>query len=154
MGVLFIVSQINIAQIIKPLGWADFFYLQITFSDQLFLLQMQKWKESGLLIFFDKHFVFDFFHPLFYMLFFVLFIQWELLKLDRVKNVLFLFPVIAGLSDLIENIFHYLFLQNFSFINETTVFISSLFSSIKWLFSLASVSIILMLFLQIQFKKR
>lgn len=153
LGTLFIISQLNIARIIQPLGLSDFFNLQITFSDTLFLLQINEWKENGLLIFFNKHFIFDFFHPLIYTLFLLFLIQYELLKLGKRKKLLFLFPIIAGFSDLVENIFHFLFLQNTLLIGETTVFISALFSCIKWLFSLISGIIILVMVFHIIFKK-
>ncbi len=72
---------------------------------------------------------------------------------SKYSLIFFSFPFLAGLVDWVENIMHIIFMANVSAITDELVFISGLFSIMKWVFIFFSIIYIMFNFLLLSLKK-
>jgi hypothetical protein len=146
-GIIYIVSQIIIANILHPLDSRLFLKAQTTFSREIYLNLLQGWEQAGMMGRYRLHFYFDFIHPVWYSIFISALLA-KGMNLNRWSsrfNILLLIPFIAGMMDLVENVFHALFISNYSTISDHHIFLSALASNTKWALALGSLIFALVL---------
>lgn len=146
-GVLFVISQTIIGIIIHDLNPLLFIQAQTTFSKDVFVDLLAQWQQAGLMSNYAHHFYPDFLHPVWYAVFLCALMA-KAMNLNQISpkfNFLLLAPVVAGLLDLVENIFHVLFISDNAAITQPRIFASALSANLKW--GLAGISILIIGFL-------
>lgn len=144
-GGIYAVSQAIIGVILKDLDPIAFIRAQTTFSKAVLLALLHQWQDAGLMGNYHLHFYFDFLHPVWYAIFLSALMAGAMNLNDTPQrfNFLLALPFIAGLMDLVENIFHVMFISDFNGITQPMVFFSALAANVKW--GLAGLSLILAL---------
>ncbi len=134
-GVIYFISQVSIAIILEPVGADAVLQLQTTFSAETFVQIIEQWKEAGTLPYYLKHFYLDFPHPIWYSIFLASLVARAMNanNFEGKFDLLILLPFVAGLSDLMENTFHLIFLTDMNRVTPQLVFVSALFCNLKWL---------------------
>jgi len=145
-GIIYIISQAFILAILSCLGH-DPLTLQTTFSKTVFTGILEKWGQSGLHIY-KTHFYVDFVHAFIYAVFLSSWIAYLTVKPGKkpapLHLVLWALPFIAGLCDVIENIFHLVLISNPADISGTLIKVSAAFANTKW--GLARISLVAIVF--------
>jgi hypothetical protein len=146
-GVLFLASQAIIATILRDLDLVQFARAQTTFSKATYLALAHQWESEQLLPQYQRHFYFDFLHPVWYACLLAGFLAKGLDRrgLSDRWSCLLLMPFLAGLLDLVENCFHVRFIADLASVTQPMITISALASNLKW--ALAGLSLALILWL-------
>jgi hypothetical protein len=133
-GVVYIISQAIIGLILHDLGPVQFVKAQTTFSKAVYLELARNWQQNGLMSFYEKHFYFDFLHPLWYSVFLSALIGYALNRgsFPTRYNGLMLMPFVAAIMDLIENFCHLKFISNLDAVSQSMIIVSALAANIKW----------------------
>ena len=132
---LFLLSQITIASLLHPLNTFTVLELQTTFSPERFLEIINHWKSNELIHWYYKHFYFDHIHPLWYSLFgsSLLAVTFNRNQVKLRAPIYLMTPFLAGLCDVIENLFHVWFLNDLTRVTDISILISAIFCWIKWI---------------------
>lgn len=140
-GVLFLLSQAMIASILRDLGLLQFVRAQTTFSKATFLALARSWESAQLLPQYQRHFYFDFLHPVWYSCLLAGLIAKGLDRRGASErwSWLLLIPFLAGLMDLVENCFHVRFIADLAAVTQPMITLSALAANLKW--ALASLSL-------------
>jgi hypothetical protein len=141
-GVLYLGSQAIILTLLRDLGLMQFARAQTTFSKATFLTLVHQWESAQLLPQYQRHFYFDFVHPVWYSCLLAGFIAKGLDRRgisDR-WNWLLLMPFLAGLMDLVENCFHVRFIADLAAVTQPMITLSALAANLKW--TLAGLSLV------------
>ncbi len=139
-GLICFASQITIMNIVHPLNSLVVLQLQTSFSPDQFLEIIGQWESEGLLHYYQEHFFFDNVHPVWYGFFIssLLAFTFHRLNFDSKYLVYRATPFIAGMCDMVENLFHYWFLADLSRVTILPVSISAIFCLVKWILLLGS----------------
>ncbi|WP_176330251.1 hypothetical protein [Oceanobacillus rekensis] len=132
-GLAFLLSQSVILSILIKLNLKDVFVLQTTFDSSVFSTIVNQWESDGVNHHYFNHYYLDFLHPIFYSVFLASLLSKPLnrgLVSDKFSFVI-VFPFIAGLFDLVENVLHLHMILNGSYMSGIVVFSATL-SHLKW----------------------
>lgn len=148
-GGIYLVSQPAINYLLRGVTLPAVLRLQISLSARVIAETLAQWRSSGLLAGYLSHYIFDFLHPVWYVLFLTTALAKLFNSLDISARFSFLlsFPFIAGLCDLLENIAHLLFIHYPNTIIPLTAAISGSASILKWGlsgFSLLAIGVLLL----------
>jgi hypothetical protein len=146
-GVIYVVSQVAIAAILRPIGVVEFLRLQcLGFRATDYLETFSRWEQSGCLAAYRTHLWPDDLHWIWYSAFLTSLLARLLQRngLSARANVLLLLPWAAGLCDLAENCFQHFFLAvpGWGAIVDPLPLISTLASILKWLLVFSCLCII------------
>jgi len=148
-GVVYFVSQITIATILKPIGHHAFLSHQLCFSQELVLQNFSQWTAAGLLPVYKAHLYFDVIHPFWYTLFLLAALSgiFNVNQFSNKWNNVLALPILAGLCDVFENMIQIIFLSDPSgeVITQSLVFLGSCFSLCKWSLALGCLLLVLLL---------
>ncbi len=139
-AIIYVISQVIIAIILHPVGTSNVFSLQTSFSAEFMRDTLEAWRQSGVLAAYQTHFLLDFIHPAWYAIALMAGLASVFTRAsipDR-WNFFLLFPLIAGVCDLIENISHVMFIGNADAITGAAVAISALAAWLKWILVVVS----------------
>lgn len=139
--VVYSITQAVVAAILHPLGAVDFFLAQTTFSRDIYLGYATRWQAAGLIESYYFHFWFDFVLPIWYALLLASMLAHGF-KLNGVAarwNVALAVPFVAGAMDLIENVFHLIFLSDLAAVQAPMVVASAVAANTKWALVAATV---------------
>ncbi len=126
--VLTLVLQALIAWVLLKLpDPADIFRIQSTFSLQTFQNILNGWSAADRSAFL-LHYVFDFFYPWAYGFLFFFLLE-EIPAIARFKYL----ALLAGLSDELENILHFMLIKGAVPLEPALIFAAGAFSATKWL---------------------
>lgn len=141
-AIAYAISQSIILIILHPLD-IDPLIFQTTFSKVVFLEILEKWGAGGLEIFM-RHYYVDFVHPFIYAILLsstIAYVTTQLYeKPSRTHIVFFTLPFIAGVCDILENIFHLIAISDPVNVSENVIVLVGTLSNTKW--SLAGITII------------
>lgn len=133
-GIVYFLSQITIGMILHHVGIGSVMRLQTALSKDAILSIISEWQRADIAKFYLQHFYLDFLHPLWYSLFLVACMS----KIFNTRhfpyrwNYLLFLPFIAGVSDLLENTLHLLFISDRANITSALAFLSGSASITKW----------------------
>lgn len=146
-GAVYTISQAVIGGILHPLGAGKTLMAQTSLSGEAVRGILGGWKDANMLDFYARHFYFDFPHPVWYGLFLASAMAMALNRngIPGRFNYLLAFPFLAGACDLIENMFHVAFINNFDYIVQPWVALSGIVSIAKWVLAGFSVMLICLL---------
>lgn len=142
-GVLYLISQIIIGDILHDMGPLKFIKAQTTFSKSAYVEQVREWQKAGLMEDYRLHFYFDFLHPVWYSLFLSAWMSlvFNLNRLSNRYNGILVLPFMAGAMDLVENCFHVRFITSLETISSWMIVVSALASNLKWALSIICVGL-------------
>lgn len=146
--VVYLITQIAIGSILHPLGAADFFRAQTTFSRDTYLAYVAQWQAAGLIERYYGHYWLDFVLPVWYALLLGSMLAHGLQR-NRMSarwNGVLVIPFVAGAMDITENVFHLIFLSNLSGVSEPMIVMSALAANTKWALAGASVILVVALY--------
>lgn len=155
-GVAYVLSQLIIAQTLRPLDPLDVLRVQTTLSAPVVQQIFAKWRLDALLGTYARHYYFDFPHPVLYAVFLAAVLAWLLNRngLSARWNGVLLLPFIAGLCDVFENVSHVAFLADGVNITPTWVALSGLAAITKWVLAGVSLALIAILAIRARFATR
>ena len=144
-GALYILSQALMFYILHPIGSGNVLKLQVCFSDELVRETIEAWKNEGILVNYQRHFIPDFLHPLWYGVFLASLMAWLFAKRGAAGylDLFFIFPLSAALLDILENVCHLFFITDIKNVSPFLSDVSAAASTLKWAFSLASIVVII-----------
>lgn len=146
-GILYFVFQFLIVYVLNDLSVKEVIKLQMLFSSDAFIDILKLWNEADLIKFYKRHFLFDFFLPIWYGIFLISLMS-KLFNANQVNqklNYFLMLPFFAGIFDIFENILHLIVLCNLDVACKVLIGISQVFSTLKWLLVLVSLIIILIM---------
>lgn len=146
--VVYLITQAVIASILHPLGATDFFLAQTTFSRETYLSYVTRWQAEGLIERYYLHYWFDFVLPFWYALLLGSMLAHGV-KLNGVAprwNGAFVVPFVAGTMDLVENVFHLVFLSDLSAISRPMIAASAFAANTKWALVAAAIVAVIALY--------
>ncbi|MCD6476455.1 MAG: hypothetical protein J7K85_09395 [Anaerolineaceae bacterium] len=127
------------------LGKTDLFTMQTAFSTAKMETILSEWGEEGVSAYLRMMWA-DFFFPAGYGIALASAITLLAIPRGEAPNkkvlILMLLPLIAGLCDMVENIFHLFLLQNPQNLPAFPTLLAASFASVKWLLLFASALII------------
>ena len=152
-GSIFLVSQVVIAIVLHPLGTHTMVGLQVTgFTAEIYRATFAAWEAAGTMPFYHAHFVFDNVHPVWYSiaLSVCLALGLDAARLSDRWNIVILFPLVAGILDVIENGLQQVFLSHPQYLTmiDPLPAISTVASIGKWSLALPSIVLIVWFYLR------
>jgi hypothetical protein len=145
---LTILLQVSITVVLLQLpDPSDIFRIQTSFTLDAFQRVVAGWSAANRSTFL-LHYSFDFFYPWAYGFFFYFLLE-EFPAIARFKFL----ALLAGLSDELENILHFLLVNGSVELKPSLIFAAGVFSSVKWLL-LAFLSFLVVAHLGQRFKQR
>ena len=109
--------------------FANMLDLRFSYNEEIVKQSFVLIGEDGRQLYFFSALIIDTIYPLLYVSLFIV----AYFKLFRKNAFLFIFPLMAGLFDILENIHVSLLLSNFPTLSSQNIFYSSTSTSIKWI---------------------
>lgn len=144
-GITYLVSQVTILILVKPLG-GQLAELQLFgFSAERYLAIFHAWEAAGVMPAYRAHFVLDDVHWIWYAGFFTTLLcrLFERARIPHRLDWVLLLPLVSGLADWYENGLQHVFLDapDFSTLADPLPLLSTLASLLKWTLALIYVSL-------------
>ena len=136
--VVYLLLQVSVALILRNVTGdpLDVLIFQCSIAPESFKSILEGWGERGL-SFYHAHYFPDFFLPIAY----ALLLRGLIFQL-RGKTRLMLLPVIAGISDQVENVIHFTLTLNHALIFTPLFYVGMVAVYLKWFTALLSVGLI------------
>lgn len=150
LGSAFLLSQLTIAATLGAIGPEQVLRLQTTLSPATFAAIVQDWQSTGAIDSYWRHYRYDFIHPLWYggWLAAAMAKAFEANRIAARRDAWLCLPLVAAGLDLVENLFHVLFLTWPSTVVLPLVVLSGLAATAKWLLAGGSLAVVVSLSLR------
>ncbi len=146
-GAAYLLSQVTIAATLGAIGPEQVLRLQTTLSPAVFSAIVQDWQSTGVIDGYWRHYRYDFIHPLWYGVWLAAAMAkaFEANRIEARHDPWLCLPLVAASLDLVENLFHVLFLSWPSTVVAPLVVLSGLAALAKWLLAGASLAVVVSL---------
>lgn len=145
---MFLLSQVSIAVVLKPVGLSQVLMLQTTLSTETFRLLAADLYQRGVAENYLAHYYYDFLHPVWYSTLLALLLAAAMNRAGLAAGASrwLLLPFVAGLLDLVENSAHIYMLVDTARISPFWVLLGNGAALLKWTLLGATLVAVLVLF--------